>query len=107
MNPCPCGYLGHASGRCQCTPEQIARYVGKLSGPLLDRIDMHVRCPPWRLGIWPPLPLPKVASSSPACSAGKGSPAAASGCCNARLSGPSWSSTPRRIRHRWLVGRCA
>jgi magnesium chelatase family protein len=50
MNPCPCGYLGHASGRCQCTPEQIARYVGKLSGPLLDRIDMHVRCPPWRLG---------------------------------------------------------
>ncbi|NWK77167.1 YifB family Mg chelatase-like AAA ATPase [Aquitalea sp. LB_tupeE] len=45
MNPCPCGYLGQSSGRCQCTPEQIARYVGKLSGPLLDRIDMHVQVP--------------------------------------------------------------
>ncbi|MBV8680616.1 MAG: YifB family Mg chelatase-like AAA ATPase [Aquitalea sp.] len=43
MNPCPCGYMGQPSGRCQCTPEQIARYVGKLSGPLLDRIDMHVQ----------------------------------------------------------------
>ena len=42
MNPCPCGYLGHPSGRCHCSPEQIARYVGKLSGPLLDRIDMHL-----------------------------------------------------------------
>ena len=45
MNPCPCGYLGQPSGRCQCTPEQISRYVGKLSGPLLDRIDMHVQVP--------------------------------------------------------------
>lgn len=43
MNPCPCGYLGQPSGRCQCTPEQVARYAGKLSGPLLDRIDMHVQ----------------------------------------------------------------
>ncbi|WP_024304049.1 YifB family Mg chelatase-like AAA ATPase [Pseudogulbenkiania sp. MAI-1] len=45
MNPCPCGYLGHHSGRCQCTPEQIARYRGKISGPLLDRIDMHIEVP--------------------------------------------------------------
>jgi hypothetical protein len=50
MNPCPCGYLGQASGRCQCTPEQIARYVGKLSGPLLDRIDMHVQVPALNAG---------------------------------------------------------
>ncbi|UTW09768.1 YifB family Mg chelatase-like AAA ATPase [Pseudomonas benzenivorans] len=42
MNPCPCGYLGDPSGRCRCTPEQIARYRGKLSGPLLDRIDLHL-----------------------------------------------------------------
>ena len=42
MNPCPCGYAGHASGRCQCTPEQISRYRGKISGPLLDRIDLQV-----------------------------------------------------------------
>lgn len=43
MNPCPCGYHGHASGRCRCTPQQVARYQDKISGPLLDRIDMQVQ----------------------------------------------------------------
>jgi len=42
MNPCPCGYLGDPSGRCRCSPDQIQRYRGKLSGPLLDRIDLHL-----------------------------------------------------------------
>jgi magnesium chelatase family protein len=45
MNPCPCGYLGHPDGRCRCTPEQIARYRSRLSGPLLDRIDLHIEVP--------------------------------------------------------------
>jgi magnesium chelatase family protein len=45
MNPCPCGYLGHPGGRCRCTPDQVARYRGRLSGPLLDRIDMVVQVP--------------------------------------------------------------
>jgi magnesium chelatase family protein len=45
MNPCPCGYLGDASGRCHCTSEQVQRYRGRLSGPLLDRIDMHIEVP--------------------------------------------------------------
>ncbi len=45
MNPCPCGYLGDASGRCRCTAEQVARYRGRISGPLIDRIDMHVEMP--------------------------------------------------------------
>ncbi len=45
MNPCPCGYLGDASGRCRCTSEQVAKYRGKISGPLLDRIDMHLEVP--------------------------------------------------------------
>src|SRR5690606_38230350 len=42
MNPCPCGYLGDPSGRCRCSAEQVQRYRAKLSGPLLDRIDLHL-----------------------------------------------------------------
>jgi len=45
MNPCPCGYLGHPNGRCHCTAEQVSRYRGKISGPLLDRIDLHIDVP--------------------------------------------------------------
>jgi len=45
MNPCPCGYAGDASGRCHCSAEQIARYRSRISGPLLDRIDLHVEVP--------------------------------------------------------------
>ena len=45
MNPCPCGYLGSTQRACRCTPDQVARYQGKLSGPLLDRIDLHVDVP--------------------------------------------------------------
>lgn len=45
MNPCPCGWAGDPSGRCRCTPEQIDRYLGKLSGPLLDRIDLQLTVP--------------------------------------------------------------
>lgn len=45
MNPCPCGYLGDKNGRCHCSYEQIRRYRSRLSGPLLDRIDMHIEVP--------------------------------------------------------------
>lgn len=45
MNPCPCGHLGDPKGRCHCTPEQIKRYQARVSGPLLDRIDMHIEVP--------------------------------------------------------------
>ncbi|MES2919524.1 MAG: YifB family Mg chelatase-like AAA ATPase [Pseudomonadota bacterium] len=45
MNPCPCGYLGDGSARCHCSPDQVARYRARLSGPLLDRIDLHVEVP--------------------------------------------------------------
>lgn len=45
MNPCPCGYLGSATHACRCTPDQIQRYQSKLSGPLIDRIDLHVEVP--------------------------------------------------------------
>jgi magnesium chelatase family protein len=42
MNPCPCGYAGDIRGRCRCTAEQIARYRNRISGPLIDRIDIHI-----------------------------------------------------------------
>jgi magnesium chelatase family protein len=45
MNPCPCGYLGETSGRCRCAPPEIARYRARISGPLLDRIDLRVEVP--------------------------------------------------------------
>ena len=45
MNPCPCGYLGATQRACRCSPEQVSRYQSKLSGPLLDRIDLHVEVP--------------------------------------------------------------
>lgn len=45
MNPCPCGWLAHANGKCRCTPDQVAKYRGKLSGPLLDRIDLMLDVP--------------------------------------------------------------
>jgi magnesium chelatase family protein len=45
MNPCPCGYYGDSRGRCRCTPDQVLRYRSKLSGPLLDRIDLQIEVP--------------------------------------------------------------
>ena len=45
MNPCPCGFYGDATRECRCTPAIIQRYLGKISGPLLDRIDMHIEAP--------------------------------------------------------------
>jgi magnesium chelatase family protein len=45
-NPCPCGWLGDGSGRCSCSPERVRTYRGRMSGPLLDRIDIHVVLPP-------------------------------------------------------------
>lgn len=60
MNPCPCGYLGHYSQRCRCTPDQIARYRGRISGPLMDRIDMQLEVP-----AVPQLELVKAAAGEP------------------------------------------
>lgn len=45
MNPCPCGWQGHANGRCRCTAEQVSRYRGRISGPVLDRMDVLIEVP--------------------------------------------------------------
>ena len=46
MNPCPCGYYGHPSGKCRCTQKQVSAYLSKISGPLLDRFDLHIEAAP-------------------------------------------------------------
>jgi magnesium chelatase family protein len=63
MNPCPCGFAGDPNGRCRCTPPQIQRYLSKLSGPLLDRIDLHVEVPRLEYSALRPLASPAETSA--------------------------------------------
>lgn len=56
MNPCPCGYLGHPTRDCACTPLQVHKYRAKVSGPILDRIDLHVQLSAVKYADWEALP---------------------------------------------------
>ena len=57
MNPCPCGYYNHPTRHCECTPQQVQHYLGKVSGPLLDRIDLQVEIAP--------VPFEKLSATEP------------------------------------------
>ena len=46
MNPCPCGYYGHPTKQCTCSPNMVRKYLNRISGPMLDRLDLHVEVPP-------------------------------------------------------------
>ena len=56
MNPCPCGYLGHATRECACTPLQVHKYRAKVSGPILDRIDLQVQLSAVKYADWEAIP---------------------------------------------------
>jgi magnesium chelatase family protein len=88
MNPCPCGHLGDPAATCRCTPDRVAAYRSRISGPLLDRIDLHVEVP--RVG---PEEIASTAPSQPSAVAARRVTAARTrqlerqGCANNRLEG--------------------
>ena len=88
MNPCPCGHLGSALRACRCTPDAVARYQGRISGPLLDRIDMQVEVP-----AVPPEALAAAPDGEPSAAiaarvaAARARAIARQGCLNAALAG--------------------
>ncbi len=63
MNPCPCGYLGHPSRQCACAPLQVQKYRARVSGPVLDRIDLHVQLSALKYADWSALPSGESSSA--------------------------------------------
>jgi magnesium chelatase family protein len=87
MNPCPCGHMGDPAGSCRCTPAQAHRYRARISGPLLDRLDMHVQVPRLEIGDFEG-PLPRgesTAALAARVAAARMLQVARQGRCNARL----------------------
>ena len=88
MNPCPCGRLGDAAGDCRCTPAQIRGYRGRISAPLLDRLDMQVEVPRLAAGEFAAAAYGRAESTAAAAervARARGMQLARQGCCNARL----------------------
>jgi magnesium chelatase family protein len=88
MNPCPCGRLGDPAADCRCTPAQVERYRGRISGPLFDRIDMHVQVPPLTARDFdaPVGQGDTTATVAPRVALARAAQLARQGVCNARLS---------------------
>ncbi|WP_404942051.1 YifB family Mg chelatase-like AAA ATPase [Pseudomonas danubii] len=109
MNPCPCGYLGDPNGRCRCTPEQIQRYRNKLSGPLLDRIDLHLTVAREATALNPePQPGDDSASAAARVAQARELQRQRQGCANAHLDLPGLRHHCRlsTADERWLEAAC-
>lgn len=109
MNPCPCGYLGEPTGRCRCTPEQIQRYRNKLSGPLLDRIDLHLTVAREITSLNPPLASGDTTAISAALvAAARERQLQRQGCANAFLDLPGVRTQCRlsEVDNAWLETAC-
>lgn len=109
MNPCPCGYLGEPTGRCRCSTEQVQRYRNKLSGPLLDRIDLHLTVAREATALNPdPTTSENTASAAAVVAQARARQQQRQGCANAFLDLPglrqycALSSTDER----WLETAC-
>jgi magnesium chelatase family protein len=87
MNPCPCGHLGDLAGNCRCTPTEVRRYRARISGPLLDRLDLHVEMPRVPAGEFDGPGTGTVGSREAALAVGRARAVqlARQGICNARL----------------------
>lgn len=109
MNPCPCGYLGEPTGRCRCTPEQIQRYHNKLSGPLLDRIDLHLTVARETTSLNPPLASgDTTANAAGLVAAARERQLQRQGCANAFLDLPGVRAQCRLsdVDNSWLEAAC-
>jgi len=108
MNPCPCGHHGSTLKACRCTPDQVARYQGRLSGPLMDRIDLHVEVP--SLSPQALLDTPAAASSEALrhdCQAARERALARQGHTNHLLQGQALDSLTRQPAAQQLLERAA
>lgn len=109
MNPCPCGYLGEPSGRCSCTPDMVQRYRNKLSGPLLDRIDLHLTVAREATALNPaPVPGDSSASAAERVAHAREIQQGRQGCANAFLDLPGLKShcTLSTADECWLENAC-
>jgi len=109
MNPCPCGYLGEPSGKCSCTPDMVQRYRNKLSGPLLDRIDLHLTVAREATALNPAAKLGEDSASAAALVAeARERQQKRQGCANAFLDLPGLKRHCKlsTADERWLEGAC-
>ena len=106
MNPCPCGHLGDPCGDCRCTPPQVQRYRRRISGPLLDRLDMHVEVPRLSAAEFEAARAGEETSATAAARVARARTLQISrqGVCNARLpdAGVDRCCTPDRVGRRLL-----